>query len=129
MAKTKTQITTLCFNHGSEYQQPIFCPFTGIILLSENPSLEILDAEFPETLMAIWAGDLIEWDEPYFTSDLFKFDLDLFSDVGDIKNCAKLIDSLRGSEQYLFIDTSSYGFLPGDYGRCVYLLKIPNAYN
>ncbi len=123
-----TQIVRLEHKHENGMQQSLFCPFTGKQIISSNPEIEIAENELPETVLAIWTPETSAWDELFYASRDFDFEMDLFSEIEDIEECAKLIDSLKINCKYLFIDYSSYGNIPGDYGRLVYLLKIPNSY-
>lgn len=126
--KTKTQILTIVHNHDRESHSPLFCPFTGKVLIPESPEGEILDSDLPNTVIAIWHPEFVGWDEPDVVSNEFNFDLTKFSKIEDIKECSKHIDDMAGSEHYILIDHSSYGSFPGDFGRIVFLLKIPNTY-
>ena len=124
----KTQILTLSHNHDGSSQQSLYCPFTGKQIISQNPQEEILETELPKSILVIWTPEATGWDEVLYMSEDFNFDLELLSEVEDIEGCANLIDSLKKNEQYLFIDYSSNGNFPGDYGRLVYLFKIPNSF-
>ena len=125
---SKTQILRLEHNHNSDMQQSLYCPFTGKQIISQNPEEEISESELPDSVLAIWTPETAAWDEAYYVSDDFDFKIELFSEIEDIEGCANLIDTLKKNEQYLFIEYSSYGNIPGDYGQLVYLLKIPNSY-
>ena len=126
--KTKTQILTSVHNHDRENQTPLYCPFTGKIIIQENPREGVEDFDLPKTILAIWRPEFLGWDEPDIVSDEFNFDLNKFCEIDNIEDCSKLIDELAGGEHYLLIDYSSYGSFPGIYSRCVYLFKIPNTY-
>lgn len=124
----KTQILRLVHNHEQGFEQSLFCPFTGKKLISQNPEEEIPESELPKTVLAIWTPETTSWDEMFYISTDFNFEIELFSEIENIEECAKLIETFKGNDKFILIDYSSYGNIPGDYGRLVYLLQIPNSY-
>lgn len=124
--ETKTQILRLINNNSQEHLTLLYCPFTGTVIFNNNNQDDILESEYPKTVSAIWSTEFADWDEPYFVSNNFNFDLNRFKEIEDIDQLSKLIDLLSNKEHYLLIDYSTYGSIPGDFGRIVFLLHIPS---
>ena len=124
--KTKTQILTVITN-SSKLGQAIFCPFTGTKIIHEDPYNEsINETNYPSTVMCVWAGDSISFEESLYWNESLDFADDFFEDIDSVADCAKAIDKLGQNNDYIIINAQHYGDHPGDFGQFVFLIKRPN---
>ena len=124
--KTKTQILTVITN-SPKVGQAIFCPFTGTKIIHEDPYNESIDENnYPSTVMCVWAGDSISFEESLYWNESLDFADDFFEDIDSVAACAKAIDKLGQNNDYIIINAQHYGDHPGDFGQFVFLIKRPN---
>ena len=103
--------------------QPVYCPYTGKKLSSEDPHDEsINESNYPNSVIIVWAGDSISFDEPFYSHPDLNLPDDIFKGVGSIEDCALKLDKFYGSNNYVLISVGIYGHMPGDYGRMIYLV-------
>jgi hypothetical protein len=122
--KSKTQRIDLVF-HGKKGLNPaIYCPFTGVKLINEDPSMEI--ENYPESVLAVWMGDPIPYDFPVFNNSTFEMDFSLLSEKEDINEVVGLINEYFIDLTFLIFTVSIYGNAPGDYGRYEFLMRVPD---
>jgi hypothetical protein len=81
---------------------------------------------YPSTVMCVWAGDSISFEESLYWNESLDFADDFFEDIDSVAACAKAIDKLGQNNDYIIINAQHYGDHPGDFGQFVFLIKRPN---
>jgi hypothetical protein len=118
----KIQIINLEFNSTSKSQPPFYCPFTGVKIVSENPFEELADAQYPDSIAAIWmSNDLANFNVPIYKNSKFLADFDSFEDVENFANCIELIEKANPTGDFLAIQLNYSGLFSDDFG-VVYIL-------
>jgi hypothetical protein len=117
----KIEVLKLDLSARQKSQQAIFCPFTGGLLVSADPFMEI--EEYPESVLAVYLADFFE--EPhYLRKDLKNSNFQDFEDLDDLElSLAKLDFKSSGC---LILAIMNYGTFPGDAGGFIFVLEIPN---
>lgn len=123
-----TQILTFEINLINGKGQPIYCPFTGEMLVQQDPFDEsINESNYPSSVMAVWAGDIIDFEGVSYKSKSFNIDFEegFSENVETVEDLAQSIDDISNSPGFIIIDVSVIGLQSGDYGRMIFLLGRP----
>ena len=103
--------------------QPVYCPYTGKKLSSEDPHDEsINELNYPNSVVMVWAGDSISFDEPFYSHPDLNLSDAFLNEIDSIQECALKLDDLAGSNGYILVKIDIYGHMPGDFGSLIYLL-------
>jgi hypothetical protein len=124
--KNKTQILEIVLQKSEGRVPAVYCPFTGVKICEEDCFREKNENEYPETVIAIWYGDESMFDTPLYQNDDFKLNYDNFKDAEDLNELALAIDNLNLENNFIIMEVSIYGNFPGDYGREIFLINVPN---
>lgn len=120
MMKSKTQTIELSFTKNRDIHPPLFCPFSGAQLIHEDLENGFEIANYPPSVLTVWAGEPLDFDMPIYQSPEFSLD---FNEVGEIKDIAKSIDKAFPKNNFLVLCVKTYGNHPGDFGIVVFLMK------
>ncbi len=120
MMKSKTQTIKLSFTKNRQNNPVIFCPFTGAELFNYDSEDGIETENYPTSVLAVWAGEPLEFSEPLYCASEFNLD---FNEVEEIEDIAKSIDKAFPKNNFLVLCVEIYGNHPGDFGIVVFLMK------
>jgi hypothetical protein len=118
--KSKTQIINLSYTKNRDINPVLFCPFTGTQLIYEDLENGFETENYPPSVLAVWAGEPLEFSEPLYCAPEFNLD---FNKVGAIEDIAKSIDKAFPKNNFLILCVKIYGNHPGDFGISIFLLK------
>ena len=94
MEKVQKIVLDISKENRHEYQ-PIFCPFTGVMLVSSD-TLDDID-DFPESVVLVFT-ELIE--EPYFIAPYFNDYYEKFINLEDTDEIIKTLNDKYGDGNY-----------------------------
>jgi hypothetical protein len=118
----KLEHIKLDFSSSNEKQQPLYCPFTGGLLVPSDPIEEILD--YPQSVIAAFAADSLDFS--FLREGLNESD---FEDFEDFDELASILEKKISKDSgIMIIEVGYYGKLPFDYGGWVIFLEIPNCF-
>lgn len=118
----KLEHVKLDFSTEDGKQQPLYCPFTGGLLVPSDPNLEL--QSYPETVIAAFDADSMAY---FYIRDGFEeSDFEDFEDLNDLKNI--LEQKISVNSGILILELSYYGNNPSDFGGSVFFLEIPNCF-
>ena len=119
MEKVQKIVLDISKENRHEYQ-PIFCPFTGVMLVSSD-ILDDID-DFPESVVLVFT-EFIE--DPYFIAPYFNDYYEKFTNLEDTDEIIKTLNDIEGFYLVLdIIDTASHS---GNFGQMIYVLRIPSV--
>jgi isopentenyl phosphate kinase len=113
------QILNIYFDNQSEIYNPIYCPFTGKIIISSDPYEEI--ESFPSSVFAVYIIDYYDC-EPQFLGSTVPDDF--FSEVLSFDDIIEKLKKL-GNKAFLILNVMHYGVLTGDAGGFTFILEVP----
>jgi len=116
----KIQHLKFDFTSSNDFQQPIYCPFTGELLVLSDPfnGLE----EYPKTVISVFNEEGFQ----YIREDFDESELGNFE---EIEQLLPIFDKkLSKNSGILIFELGYYGNNPGDYGVIIITLEIPNAF-
>lgn len=131
----KIEHLKLDFSSRMDFQQPIYCPFTGKLLLPADPFLEFED--YPESVLAVANDFGVHFlSENYINTELQDYEsfddflVDDESEDYDILDefASKLAGLLPVESGILKLEICYYGSIPDDFGRWVFFLEAPSIY-
>jgi hypothetical protein len=115
----KIQHLKFDFSGSDDFQQPLYCPFSGELLVISDPfnGLE----EFPKTVISVFNEEGFQ----YVREDFNESELE---DFGEIEELLPLFEKkLSKNSGVLIFELGYYGSHPGDYGATTILLEVPNV--
>jgi hypothetical protein len=115
----KIQHLKFDFSDSGDFQQPLYCPFSGEFLVISDP-LNGLE-EFPKTVISVFNGEGFE----YVREDFNESELENFDEIEELLPVFE--KKLSKNSGVLIFELGYYGSHTGDYGAKTIFLEVPNV--
>jgi hypothetical protein len=117
----KIETLKLNFTSTQEFQQPLYCPLTGGLLVASDP-FEEMDT-YPPSVFAVFVVDYL--DTPHYLKK--NLDESEFSDLEDLEELKSVLAKKVSQDSgFLIIQVMYYGQMSGDAGGWIFFLDLPN---
>jgi hypothetical protein len=115
----KIQNLKFDFFTSGDFQQPIYCPFSGELLVIPDPFNGV--EEFPKTVIAVFN----ELGFQYVREDFKECELEDFDEIEELLPLFE--KKLSKNSGLLIFELGYYGSHSGDYGAITIFLEVPNV--
>ena len=115
----KIQHLKFDFSSSSDFQQPIYCPFSGELLVISDPFNGV--EEFPKTVIAVFN----ELGFQYVREDFKECELEDFDEIEELLPLFE--KKLSKNSGLLIFELGYYGSHSGDYFAITIVLEVPNV--
>ena len=115
----KIQHLKFDFSTSGDFQQPIYCPFSGELLVIPDPFNGV--EEFPKTVIAVFN----ELGFQYVREDFKECELEDFDEIEELLPLFE--KKLSKNSGLLIFELGYYGNHPGDFGAITIFLEVPNV--